>query len=52
MIVGVNAMAREIGVSRETLYRYMKNGLPYHQISKKKRAFDLEEVKKWLKGGC
>ena len=49
-IIGVNKLAEELGISRETLYRYMKKGLPYHCISERKRGFDLEEVKIWLKG--
>lgn len=48
-IIGVNKLADELGISRETLYRYMKKGLPYHCISERKRAFDVEEVKVWLK---
>lgn len=47
-IIGVKKLADELGISRETLYRYMKNGLPYHIISERKRAFDVEEVKIWL----
>lgn len=48
-IIGVNKLAEELGISRETLYRYMKKGLPYHLISQRKRAFDVDEVKIWLK---
>lgn len=48
-IIGVNKLAIELGISRETLYRYMKKGLPYHSISERKRGFDLEEVRVWLK---
>lgn len=49
-IIGVKKLADELGISRETLYRYMKKGLPYHAISEKKRMFQIEEVKKWLEG--
>lgn len=49
-IIGVKKLAEELGISRETLYRYMKKGLPYHTISTKKRAFIIEEVKAWLEG--
>ena len=48
-IIGVNKLADELGISRETLYRYMKKGLPYHCISERKRGIDLEEVRLWLK---
>ncbi len=47
-IIGVKKLAEELGISRETLYRYMKKGLPYHNISEKKRMFEVEEVKNWL----
>lgn len=50
MILGAKALAEKLGVSRETLYRYMKKGMPYHQLSQKKRVFDLNEVENWLKG--
>lgn len=49
VIIGVKKMAEVLGVSRETLYRYMKDGLPYIQLSSKKRAFDVEKVNKWIK---
>lgn len=49
IIIGTKKMADMLGVSRETLYRYMKDGLPYIQLSSKKRAFEIDKVNEWIK---
>lgn len=49
MIFGVRNLAKEFGVKPVTIYRWINNGMPYHQISEKKRAFDLDEIKEWVK---
>lgn len=38
-----------LGISTTLLYRLIKNGMPYHQLSTSSRKYyNLEEVKKWL----
>lgn len=49
MIFGVRNLAKEFGVKPVTIYRWINNGMPYHQLSEKKRAFDLDEIKEWIK---
>lgn len=49
MIMGVRNLADELKISRNTVYGYIKRGLPAHRISEKKLVFDLDEVKAWLK---
>lgn len=50
MILGVTALAKELGVSRWTIYRYIHKGMK-HYGEDGKLIFDLEEVKEWLKNG-
>ncbi len=38
---------RFLGVSHQTIYRLMKQGLPSHKIGKK-RVFLREELVKWI----
>lgn len=35
-------------ISRSTLFRYLKEGMPYIQVSKRKNLYDLERVNEWL----
>ena len=49
VIVGVTNLAKEIKVSRNTVYEYIKRGMPYHRISEKKMSFDVQEINTWLK---
>lgn len=35
-------------ISRSTLFRYLKEGMPYIQISKRKNLYDLDKVNEWL----
>lgn len=51
IIFGVRNLAKEFNVQPMTIYRWIEAGMPYHQISPKKKAFDLEEIKEWIKGG-
>lgn len=49
MIFGAKNLAEKLGVSRMTIYAYIKKGMPCHRISKNKLAFDYEEVIGWIK---
>ena len=49
MIMGVRNLADELKISRNTVYGYIKRGLPAPTLSEKKLVFDLHEVKSWLK---
>lgn len=44
--ISINQVSEVLGVSRPTVYTYIKKGMPYHQIGPKKR-FILSEVVKW-----
>lgn len=49
LIFGVRKLAKELGVNPCTIYRWMESSnFPYIQITEKKRAFDLNEVKEWI----
>lgn len=43
-------IAKEIKVSLITIERYMKKGMPYIKTPTGRVRFEIEEVKKWLKG--
>lgn len=47
-LLTVDQMCDWLMISRSTLVRWRKNGLPSIKVSKSVR-FDKEEVKKWLK---
>lgn len=49
--MGVRALAKELGVKEVTIYRWIEKGMPYSQISDRKKVFDREEVKAWLLRG-
>lgn len=46
-LITIKELSKEIGVSRSTIYRLLKKGLPYYQVGGSKR-FDLSEVRDWL----
>lgn len=48
IVIGVKALADLLGVDRKTIYNYMKLGLPHYQVSKCKKAFNVDEVISWL----
>ena len=50
IVIGVKALADLLGVDRKTIYNYIKLGLPYYQVSKCKKAFNVDEVISWLEG--
>ena len=38
-----------LGVSRVTVFRLMKEGMPRHKLGYRTIRFDIEEVREWLK---
>ena len=50
MIIGVTKLAKELGLSRYTIYEYIKKGMPHSKGGANRIVFELEEVKEWLKG--
>lgn len=49
LIIGVRKLAKEIGVNPCTIYRWIDTEqFPYIQLTEKKKAFDVEEVKEWI----
>lgn len=52
IIIGATNLAKELGISRITVYTYIKEGMPHHRKSERKIIFDLDEVKEWLKKSC
>lgn len=49
LIFGVRKLAKELGLNPSTIYRWMANSdFPYIQISEKKKAFDLDEIREWI----
>lgn len=41
-------LQEELNISRTTLWRLRKEGLPHQKIGHKTIRYDLEEVAKWL----
>lgn len=40
-------LAEVLNISRQTIFRWRKEGMPFYKISKSVR-FDLEEIREWL----
>lgn len=49
IIIGATKLAKELGVSRGTIYNYMNGGMPYSRPFNNKCVYDLKLVKEWLK---
>ena len=49
MIIGTVNIAKELRVSRDTIYRYCRKGMPYIKLNNRRRAYELNEVISWLK---
>lgn len=45
-LLSINEIADALGVSRTTIYEYIKLGMPYKQIGPRKK-FLLSDVLKW-----
>jgi phage terminase Nu1 subunit (DNA packaging protein) len=48
IIIGTMKLARILKCDVRTVYRYCEIGMPYTQISKNKRAYNLDQIKAWL----
>lgn len=50
--IDTNSLAKELNVTRQTIFNWREEGLPYHRLYHMIR-FDLNEVLEWLelKGG-
>ena len=40
-------LSQVLNVSRQSIYKWRKDGMPFYKIGKAVR-FDLEEIKEWL----
>lgn len=49
MLVGIKEIQKRIGVSRNTVFDLMKQGMPNVRISERILRFDPDEVLDWLK---
>jgi len=49
MWLNARQMSQLLFVSRGTLNRYMKDGLPYYRLGKRVLRFDEKEVNEWIK---
>ena len=45
----VKELSDYLKVHENTIYSYIKKGVPFYKIGKRDYRFELEEVKKWLK---
>lgn len=48
-ILNGKQLCTALGISTTLLYRLIRNGMPYHQLSANSRKYyNIEEVKNWL----
>lgn len=50
IIISTRAIAKEMNVSPQTIYRWIHRGMPYIQMRNGKRGYKLDEVHSWLLG--
>lgn len=48
LILGMNNLSKEIGVSRPTIYHYIELGMPCSRKGKGRYIFDRVKVFEWL----
>lgn len=48
--LSVDEIAEHLGVSRDTIYNWLKKGMPAHKFGKLWK-FQTSEVDKWIKAG-
>lgn len=49
MLVGIKDIQKRIGISRNTVFDLIKQGMPAVRISERILRFDPDEVLNWLK---
>jgi excisionase family DNA binding protein len=47
-LISAGDLQKELGISRSTLYRWRKEGMPHKKMGHKTIRYDLAEVMKWL----
>lgn len=50
MIIGVTKLAKELGLSRYTIYEYIKKGMPCMKSPTGRTVFEFDDVLDWIKG--
>ncbi len=48
MLVDVKQIGNRLGVSRGTVFRLMKEGLPHKKLTPRTLRFDEDEVLEWV----
>lgn len=48
-MITTKELSEYLKIHENTIYSYIKRGMPYYKIGPKQFRFELEEVKKWLK---
>ena len=44
----IEQLMKELGVSRSTVFRWMRKGMPYGFSGLQRKIFDLDSVHNWL----
>lgn len=48
-MITTKELAEYLKIHENTIYNYIKKGMPYYKIGVKDFRFEIEEVKRWLK---
>lgn len=49
MLVDMKQICKDLNISRTTVFKLMREGMPKHQLSPRMLRFDREEVMNWVK---
>lgn len=49
MLVDMKQICKDLNVSRTTVFKLMREGMPKHHLSPRMLRFDRDEVIKWVK---
>ena len=48
-MINTEELKEYLKVHENTIYNYIKEGMPYYKIGNRSFRFELDEVKEWLK---
>lgn len=51
IIITTRAIAKELDVTTQTIYRWIKKGMPFIQLANGRRGYRMKDINEWMLGG-